>query len=365
MKHPYIDMWTWLNEFAQRAYAMNDQPRIRLMTIHELVFDQRETNPQRALALLRVGLTQAERLNELWMVVTFECRMVEMLMLSLARYEEAVDLATRLVTKVSQEPYINFPMRAWAFINLIIAYYELDALSYSDEIQAMIETLETRIPIDLDIHMRLYYFRARLWLGLREDDKAMTDALTHLDMSNRNDFRASYGYELLTHLHYLRHEDRHALDYAHLTQDKSLAADHKVALANSYYWQALFLALQGETETAHRLFVRGVAEAQSLNLPHDLSLLRGKCRYYEAKGEYEASLALWNEQIQRMDQKTANRQSYFYIFLHRCFVLRRLGRLTEADIAQTRQAALRLRKPDKYLPFIDTLLDGKLEIPRY
>jgi len=365
MKRPYIDMWSWLNEFAQRAYAMNDQPRIRLMTIHEIAFNQRETNPQQALGLCLEGLTQAEHLNELWLAMTFECRVVEMMMLSLARNEEAVDLATKLVTKVSQQAYINFPMRAWAFINLIIAYFELDALSYSDEIQAMIETLETRIPIDLDIHQRLYYFRARLWLGLREDGKAMTDALIHMDMSIQNDFRASYGYELLTHLNYLRHDDRNALDYAHLTEDKSLVSDHKVALTNSYYWQALFLALQGQTEAAHRLFVLGVAAAQSLNLPHDLSLLHGKCRYYEVKGDYEASLAVWDDQIRSMDQNTSKRQSYFYVFLHRCFVLRQLGRLTEADIVQTRQAALRLRKPDKYLPYIDTLHDGKLEIPRY
>ena len=53
------------------------------------------------------------------------------------------------------------------------------------------------------------------------------------------------------------------------------------------------------------------------------------------------------------------------VFLRRCFVLRQMERLTEADIEQTRQAALRMRKPDRYLAQIEELHDGKTEIPRY
>jgi hypothetical protein len=365
MKRPYVDMWSWMETFVFRAQMARDQARLRLFAIHNIAFDQREKNPQQAFALLKEGVAQAEALQEYWVAASFECRMVEMLMLSLARYEDAVELATKLVTKMSQEAFVNFPMRAWAFINLIIAYFELDALSYSDEILAMIETVETSMPIDSDIHQRLYYYRSRLWLGLSEKDKAMTDALTHMEMCIRNPFRASYGYDLLTHLSYLAQDDRRALEYAYLAQDTSEQSDHKVALTNSYYWQALFLAQQQQTDAAHRLFMRATAEATALNLPYDLGLLRGKCRYYEAKGEYETSLAVWDEQIQQMDQKTASRQSYFYIFLHRCFVLRQLGRLTEADITQTRQAAMRLRAPDKYLPFLDALRNATPEIPRY
>ena len=46
-------------------------------------------------------------------------------------------------------------------------------------------------------------------------------------------------------------------------------------------------------------------------------------------------------------------------------MFRRRPRLTEADIEQTRQAALGLRKPDKYLPSVDVLRDGSMAIPRY
>jgi hypothetical protein len=92
--------------------------------------------------------------------------------------------------------------------------------------------------------------------------------------------------------------------------------------------------------------------------------LHGTCRYYEARGEYEKSLAMWDKHILLMNPKTPNRQTYFYIFLRRCFVLRKIGRLTEADIEQTRQAAQRMRKPEKYFAQIEELHNGKIEIPR-
>jgi hypothetical protein len=81
--------------------------------------------------------------------------------------------------------------------------------------------------------------------------------------------------------------------------------------------------------------------------------------------ELEASLALWDEQVRLMDPKTPNRQTNFYIFLRRCFVLRQLGRLMDADLEQVRQAALRMRKPERYFEQMKELTDGTTEIPRY
>jgi hypothetical protein len=53
------------------------------------------------------------------------------------------------------------------------------------------------------------------------------------------------------------------------------------------------------------------------------------------------------------------------VFFRRCFLLRHLGRLTEADIEQTREAARHLHKPEKYFTLMEQLNDGKTELPRY
>jgi hypothetical protein len=365
MSRQYVQLWTWFNEFGRQARIANDQDRIRLYKIDDNAFEHRERNPEHALALRREGVALAERLHEPCMGLFYEYRVAEALLFHLARYEEGLDLATRIVTKASQEAYLNCPARARVFITLIAAYFEIDGLSYTDEIGAMIETMETRIPLDDDTHRRLFAYRAKLAMERHQYDKAVDEALLYVEISAESSFRSAHAYSLLTHLSYLMHQDRQALTYSHLMQDNALRANQYASLSHSYGWQALLLLMQGETEEAQRLFTMALAESNTLNLPKELNLLNGKCRFYDAKGEYDKSLALWNEQIQLMNPQTPKRQSYFYTFLRRCFVLRQMGRLTDFDIEQTRQAALRMRKPEKYLALIEELHDGQIAIPRY
>jgi len=365
MSRQYVQLWPWFNEFGRQARIANDQERLRLYKIDDNAFEHREKNPQHALALRREGVALAERLHEPCMALFYEYRVVEVLIFHLARYEEGLELATRIVAKASQEAYLTCPARARVFITLISAYFETDALSYTDEITAMIETMENNIPLDDDTHRRLFAYRAKLAMELHEYEKAMEEALKYLEISASSAFRSTHAYGILGHLAYLQNNDRQALDYTYLMQETALRASQQASLAHSYGWQALLLFLQGESQEAQRLFMLAVAEANTLSLPKELNLLYGKCRYYDARGEYEKSLFLWDEQVQLMNPKTLQRQTYFYTFLRRCFVLRQMGRLTEADIEQTRQAAHRMRKPDRYLAQIEELHDGKTEIPRY
>lgn len=364
MSRQYVQLWPWFNEFGRQARITDDQERLRLYKIDDNAFDHREKNPEQALALRREGVALAERLHEPCMALFYEYRVVEVLLFHLARYEEGLALATKIVTKASQEAFINCPARARVFITLISAYFETDALSYIDEIMAMVETMENHIPLDDDTHRRLFAYRAKLAMELHQYDKATEEALKYLEISAASAFRCTHAYGILGHLAYLQHNDRLALDYSYLMQETAIRANQHASLAHSYGWQALLL-MQDMPEEAHRLFMLAIAEASVLSLPKELNMLYGKCRYYDARGEYEKSLFLWDEQIQLMNPRTPNRQTYFYTFLRRCFVLRQMRRLTEADVEQTRQAARRMRKPEKYLAQIEELQDGKIEIPRY
>lgn len=365
MSRQYVQLWPWFNEFGRQARIANDQDRIRLYGIDDTAFEHREKNPEYALTLRRQGVALAERLGEPCMALFYEYRVVEVLLFHLARYEEGLELATKIVTKASQEAYLNCPARARVFITLISAYFETDGLSYIDEIMAMIETMEQHIPLDDDTHRRLFAYRAKVAMELRQYDKAMEDALKYLEISAESAFRCTHAYGILGHLAYLQHNDRQALTYTYLMQENAIRANQHASLAHSYGWQALLLLLLGETDEAQRLFTLAIAEANTLSLPKELNLLYGKCRYYDARGDYDKSLFLWDEQIQLMNPNTLHRQTYFYTFLRRCFVLRQMGRLTEMDVEQTRQAAQRMRKPEKYLALVEELYDGKTAIPRY
>jgi hypothetical protein len=296
----------------------------------------------------------------------YEYWVAEMLVFYLGRYEEGIEFTTRLVTKCAQDIYLNCPVRARIFITLIAAYYELDALSYSDEIWAMIHTMETSIPLDEDTHQRLFFYRAGMHLYHNDYDNALAEGLKYIEICNRSAFRAAEAYDVLCHIRYLQGANQQAFEYAHLCQEACRRDGRSQALlANSLCWQASLLAFRGETEEAERLFLLGTAQAKRLNLPDEQGILKATCRYYDVIGAHERSLALWDEQIRAMNPNTAGRQTYFEIFLRRCFTLRKLDRLTEGDIEQTRQAAQRMRKPEPYLACLNVLFDGKTELPLY
>lgn len=365
MSREYVQFWDWFNEFGRRARIANDQERIRLYELDDKGFAERQKNPDYALALYREGAVLAERLNESCMTLFYEHGVARMLIHHLSRYEEGLEMAAHLVAKSSRAPYTNCPVRSRIYMTLIAAYLNTDALSYIDEVRAMLNTLEHEMPIDDDVHARIHSFRGNLWMDLKEYDKAWDETLKHLELSEQSPFRKTHAYRRLCYLSYLRHQDRQALDYAFLLEDMAQKADYYSEVAVSYFWQALFHTLNGDGKEAERLFMRGVAQATSLNLWKPENYTHIRCRYYEARGEYEKSLAVWDEQIQMMNPETSRREGNFYKFLRRCFVLRKLGRLKEIDVEHTRQAALRLHRPALYLALMEELHDGNTEIPRY
>jgi hypothetical protein len=365
MSRQYVQLGEWIDDFGRRARAAQDQQRISLHNINHIAFDLQEKNPEKAFALYREGVALAEQLGEAWMALFYEYWSAVTLIFCLDRYEDGLALAAQLVARVSQEAYINCPFRARIYMTLVSAYFQIDPLSYVDQIRSMIDTLDTQIPLDEDTYRRLYAYRAKISMELFEYDSALPDALKYLEVSTSSAFRTAYAYSILTHLSYIQGKDGRALDYVYLLQSNAQRANLYSLIVSSYYWQALFLCLRGEAQEAHRLFLLGTAEANGLGRRNEDILLMGVSRYFEARGDYDKALAVWDEQVQLMDPKTPHRQSYFYTFLRRCFVLRRMGRLAEADIEQTHQAALRMHKPDRYVALVDELRNGKIEIPRY
>lgn len=364
MSRHYIHFWTWFYEFGRRAAMTNDNQRLTLYNIYDTAYDQREKNPERALSLCQEGVAMAERLNEPWMALFYEYWIGEILIFYLARYEEGVQVATRLVAKASQPLYAQCPLRPAIFISMISAYYLLDRLSYVEEMQAMINTMEQEMPLDQDTSARLVGYRALIGLALGTYEPAMENALKYLSLCE-GPSQTVQAYHVLCMISYGQNDDRRTLAYAHLMNQNAQYTQLQELLATSYLWMATLLALKAEPQEAERLFTLGMAEVQALNLPNSQAILLGTCRYYETTGQYEKSLAMWDKQIALMNPATPKRYSYFLIFLRRCFVMRKMGCLTESDIEQTRQVALRLHRPDRHLALINTLYDGQTDIPRY
>lgn len=222
------------------------------------------------------------------------------------------------------------------------------------------------MPLDEDTYQRLFFFKAGLWLWLGDYDQAFLAAQQYIEVSMNSDFRAAGAYSLLCQICYIQGRVQQALEYTYLCQEAALKdGSSQAVLAGSHLWHAILMALMAQTDEAERLFTLGSAHAKAFNVTNMHVVLRGTTRYYETIGAYEKSLAVWDGQIRRMNSQTPNRQSHFYVFLRRAFVLRRMGCLTETDIDQARQIAQGMRKPEKYLALIEDLNDGQIDIPRY
>jgi hypothetical protein len=365
MTRSYIKPWEWFHNFGERATRVQDEARMKLYHLYGRASRDHQRYPQQAVALYREGVARAADLKEPWIEMFYEWWVASITIFELYLYEEGLDLAMKLVTKASRDAYLDFPFRAPVFLLLISVYFKLDGLSYIEEMKAMLETIETQMALDRDSHLRVFGYRADFWRLMGDQEKALETTSLYIEMSVNNDFRLTDGYETLCGLTYLQHRDQKALEYAHLTLDHALKSNRRSLISHAYWWQACLLFLSGDPQEAERLFRLGLGEVRQLERPKNISLWDGACRYYETIGAYDRALLFWDEQVQLMNPKTQSQRDHFEIFLRRCFVLRAMGRLTEADIEQTRQAAQRMRKPEKYLVLVDELHDGKTDIPRY
>lgn len=356
MNKSYVPLWEWLYDFRRQAEAAGDWERSRLVSVHHQAWEILEKNPEHALALYQQGAETARQLREPCVELFHEYWAAEMILFYLARYQEALDFTTKLVTKASQPQYKHCPICARVYITLIATYFNIDALGYEAEIQHMLEYMEEQLPLDDDTHQRLQGYRTRLWLELDDYPKAEEAGLKYLSMIVGNAYRETDAYGLLTHILYLHGRNDKAMDYAVLYEQKARVARKLSSQADSQLWQALFYRKNADEETAQQLFRRGLVQDSTLGVEKGGEYYDMRCRFYEAGQEYEKSLAMRDEQISKL-ANTTGQAVVFDAHRKRCLVLRHMGKLTPDDLEVARAATQQLKHPEKYLPKLDELED--------
>lgn len=348
MTRSYVPLWDWFNDFERQARATNDDDRTRLITLHREAWNQRQKNPQHAYELCQQAVRLAQQLDEPFMELFHEYWATEMLLVYLIRVKEGLDLATKIVTKASQPRYIQAPIRGRAYITLISAYYSHDALGYQKEIGDMIDFMERDIPMDHDTHLRLQGYRVRQWMNLEDYKRAEEESLKYLAMSEGDIFREVDAYHLLTRItYYLGKEDK-TLQYAALRTEKAKRLEDIQAMASGLMWQALILRKRNEEAEAQRLLTQAMVQVSGLGVERNREYYEALSRFYEAKKEYDKALAMRNDQLKRIEP-LGDHYWTFDAHYKRCWLLKELNRLTEADVERAKAAANRLKDPQKYL----------------
>jgi tetratricopeptide (TPR) repeat protein len=348
MTRAYVQLWDWFNQFEQEARRAGDQERIRLIQLHREAWNLRLKNPQQAYTFCMQGTQLARQLGEPCMELFHEYWATEMLLVYLIRVNDGLDLAHKIVTKSSQPRYASCPVRGRTYITLVSAYYSLDAIGYQQKISDMIEFMEREIPMDSDTHRRLQGHRVRLWMNKEDYATAEEEAIQYLSMSEGDIFREVDAYQLLTRITYYRGSEDKALQYAALRAERTKDLNDMQAHAASLMWQALILRKRGDEDEAQRLFIQSMVQYNTLGMEKNREYYEALCRFYDVKKEYEKSLVVRDEQIERVKQ-LGDLYWLFDTHYRRCWLLKQLNRLTPVDVEMAKMTATALQDSKKHL----------------
>jgi hypothetical protein len=143
-------------------------------------------------------------------------------------------------------------------------------------------------------------------------------------------------------------------DWSARAAESARAKGHQCEHSEALAWQAVAALRKGDEAGARRLRQNATAQMARLKRPPKQGYFEALVCYHEQRGDAASALAVRDAELGFIQ----DRGRHLYetrVRLERCEMLRRLGRLTAADLAATRAAAGRLRQPDKHLARVEQL----------
>ncbi len=127
----------------------------------------------------------------------------------------------------------------------------------------------------------------------------------------------------------------------------------QVNLAEALAWRAVLARRAGDEPAAGHLFHRATARMGRLRRPPTRDYFDALCRYHETGGDLIRALHVRDRELAIL-KETGQLAYECRVRVERCRLLAQLGQLTEADRAAAREAARKLKRPEKWLWEIDT-----------
>src|SRR5205809_5720349 len=111
--------WDWFDLFEMDALRRGDVERNRLGRFHRQAYEHRETDPDRALALIAEGRRLAEALREPWWALYYDHHRVHALLHFKQDYRDVLELAVRDTVEARKPQYADFPRRIRIYDDLV------------------------------------------------------------------------------------------------------------------------------------------------------------------------------------------------------------------------------------------------------
>ena len=354
----------WFNQLEGEMCASGDERHARIIEIRHEMFQIRETNPDRMIALIDEGRALARNLDHTWLVLYFSVRRAEALMLYKGDVEAGLEQAVTNSLEVRKPIYEALPWRASVHNDLVVGYLYTDPTGYADLAREALDWLDAQAQAS-DTPRYLILARRR-WLAweLGELDEAIEWGRQSLALAEQDPdptrarFFTVFAYSVLCHIAW------HRGDFAWLgqmaTSGVQLAreSDTQLEMGEFQMWQALLLRRAGEAVRAAKMYRQAARCIARLGKPADCIYFDAVCGYHDLGDEWEESLEARDVELailaghHRWGSEVNCR-------LDRCRRLARLGRLRTEDIADTRAVIAKLRKPQSATARLDAIERGE------
>lgn len=351
----------WFNQFEAEARALGDERRLRLV---QLVYEAdlfRETNPDRMLAMIEEGRQLARVLREPWWELFYDDRRAGALMKYKGDVVTGLDLAVRNALEARKPQYERFPWRFRIHDHLIVGYLNSDPVGHADEIREALEWLSRDVPPEGSPKYLLLARRRWLASEMGRMDEAETLARQALALAEGDpdqlaaQSHAVFCYSHLCEVAWLRQQWELLLELCLVGEELARKVGHLLELSEFQMWQALLARRGDDPDRARRLWRQANRRVAQLGMPPDHIFFDALCAFHDHAGETEFSLEARDRELALLADK-GRLAADVRCRLARCALLLRLGRLTEDDLALTRAAITKLRRPQKSLDCLDQLI---------
>jgi hypothetical protein len=351
----------WLGEQARAFRERGDPEPLRMLQCYVEAYRARETDPDRAFAAFTEGRRLAERLGEPWWVLFYETERLEALLHFKRDYRNVLDMAVQAVLEVRKPANAHYPGRFAIWDCLVAAYLGIDAEGHEQPIREALDYLEKEIPAEPDGSRYLLLARRRIFaLELGRLQEAYDDCMRELDLaaSDKDQSRAvhfaTFTYCTLCQLAATVGDWKTLDEWSGIGEKLARQVGHDCELAEVLAWQAVAARQLGDEERARRVFQTATGHMGRLQMPPKQPYFDALVQYHELTGDLDRAVAVRDAELRTIADK--GRLLYeCRVRLKRCVLLARLGRLRPDDLAAAREAARKLRRPEKYLAQLDEL----------
>ncbi|HZT80362.1 MAG TPA: hypothetical protein VFA26_09075 [Gemmataceae bacterium] len=349
-----MGLWEWIDEFQEKAADAGDRRRFELGNVLSRAYPYRERNPEMMLALFDEGRRAAEELHEPWWVMFFDHWRLQTLLHHVSDYRNVLEIAVPAALEVRKPAYAQLPQRLCIYEDLITAYEGIDPDGYADRIEQALEYMQNEVTEDVQCRYCLQGLRTTFALDQERLADAEATSLRRLEMAaaapgkDGAEHHSISAYSDLCEVAFRAGRWDDLARWSAAGEEVARKRDSEKYLVTFLAWQALLARREGREDQARSLRRALLTRVARIKAAMPAPYYDALCAYYEAGGESDKALEARDRQLQTV----AGKGMFHYearICLKRCELLARMGRPLEEQLALAREAAGRLKKPEKYL----------------